>query len=258
MAHKNPIASWLYKNSDKYAIRFKLADWTTRYSFDLFDYEVTGEFQGVKLTSRGLDANKEIALEKACSEFLERMVCVVEDLNSEGMAVSATVDAALHARNELLERYYLRQHLTGKIGFREIDSKKFMLSSKVEKQFNSSVNFYQMKANGGFGIVCKTQSYALDQVFSFGFSYSDNQNHSIEKSLMEALPNFVWKMENPDFNTENVWQLSNDFKMRISLLLGKICDQEISTPIVNQILINTNNLFCNDINGLMVCKFKAN
>lgn len=258
MAHKNPIASWLYKNSDKYTIRFKLADWTTKHSFELFDYEVTGEFQGVKLVSRGLDASKEIALEKASSEFLERMICVATDLNSEGMAVSASVDAVLHAKNELLERYYLRQHLDCKIGFHKVHSEKIELTIKIENQLNCFVNFFQMKTSGaGFGIVCKIQSHSAEQVFSFGFSYSDSENLSVEKSLLEALPNFIWKMENPDSNTERVWQISNDFKSRISSLLGKACEQEISIPSIKQISINTNNLFCNEINGLMVCKFTA-
>lgn len=258
MAHKNPIASWLYKNSDRYGIRFKLADWTTKHGFELFDYQVTGEFQGIKLSSRGIDDSKEIALEKASSEFLEHMICVAADLNSEGMAVSASVDAALHAKNECLERYYLRKHLSDDIGFRRTDYEKEQPALKIEKQLNCSIDFFELKTSGeGFGIVCRIQSYNKSEVFSFGFSYSDSLVGSAEKSLLEALPNYIWKMENPDSSTENIWQISNDFKNRISSLLGKNCAQEISAPNINQVLIDTNNLFCKEIDGLMACKYTA-
>lgn len=259
MANKNPIAQWLYNNLDQYNVSFTMATWPRKYGFSLYDFEVRCDFKGMTLLARGVDEVKDIALEKACSELLEKMICLSVDTNSEGMAASAIIDTKNHARNEALERYYLKSHLKKKVGFDEAVCSESDFIREIKRQFNCSVQFFRMKApSDNFGVVCKISSQVQSTAFSYGFSLGESLEIAINKSLIEALPNFIWKAENPEANTENVWQISNDFNSRISPLLNQHENKvEIQSPALIEVLINTNDLFCKDIDGLVVCKFNV-
>lgn len=259
MANKNPIAQWLYNNLDQYSVSFTMAAWPKKYGFSLYDFEACCDFKGIKLLARGVDQAKDIALEKACSELLEKMICLSVDTNSEGMAASAIVDVKNHARNEALERYYLKSHLEQKIGLNEVVCSESDFTLKIQRQFNCSVQFFRMNTpSDKFGLVCKISSQVQSTAFSYGFSLGESLEIAMNKSLIEALPNFIWKLENPEANTENVWQISNDFNNRISPLLNQPDNMvEVQPPLLTEVLINKNDLFCKDIDGLVVCKFNV-
>src|SRR6185437_2300039 len=93
-----------------------------RYFSGLHDFEARIEVSGVAVVGRGIDFDPELAVEKASSEAIERLICNRLNISSEGFAIGGRRGADEHAKNEALERYYFNEHLRMQKPFRSIDS----------------------------------------------------------------------------------------------------------------------------------------
>lgn len=259
MAHKNPIAIWLYTNREKYDVQFTMMNWTKRYDVPLYDFEVSCNYKSFKILGRGVDENKEIALEKASSELIEKMICIENEFDSVGLAASVAVDATLHAQNEALERYYLKCHLDQKIGF---ELMKIEVATAFQNLFNRiscDVQFYKMHtAPSENGVICFLNHRENFDLFSFGFSYGQDSRACAHKSLIEALPNIIWKIENPTAETD-IWQISPEFKNKIKPLFAlPVSDQTIiASPQLNAVEIKNCHQLVGSLSELKFFKCEA-
>lgn len=222
MAHKTPIANWLYKNRDQFQAQFKELNWPSSYGITIFDFVTTIKFNDQIIEGRGVDAYREVALEKSVSEAIERYICLSMDFSSVGFSVSGVIDTEIHALNELYERYYLDQHIKNKIPLFNLESrfKKDGSIPNFEDKNNLIVDHYIMNTpDAKFGLVCRISSIDRSKI-AFGFSLSQNIESAIDKSFFEALPNYAWLNATPNNNEQTIpWQISSDFVEELNSLL---------------------------------------
>ena len=120
MANKTPLASWLYSKRQELNPKFKEFNWPTRVFPGVFDFATTITWNGIESNGRGVDSQREIALEKSVAEAIERLICKSIGFDSVGFALAGTHDPEDHAKFEAMERYFLNIHLEEKIPFYQI------------------------------------------------------------------------------------------------------------------------------------------
>lgn len=222
MAHKTPLAHWLYINREKFCAQFKELNWPKSYGLDVFDFVTTIQINGQFFEGRGVDTYREIALEKSVSEAIERYICISLGFDSVGFSVSGVIDTEVHAQNELLERYYLAQHLKNKTPLFNLENKSLKDDSirKFEEKNNLAVEHYVMNTpNNMFGLVCRIRSLDFNRI-TFGFSLNQNIEHAIDKSFLEALPNYAWLDQKSNDSKNNIpWHISEEFTDELNSLL---------------------------------------
>lgn len=256
MANKNPIAGWLYQNKNNFNVQFRQLNWTRDYAINFYDYEVSCSYKGKRLIGRGIDSVQNVALEKASSELLERMICVDKNIDSIGLAASAVIDAKEHAKFEAMERYYLKEHLEKKLSFLPLAATS-RFSDEIERKFNCKVSFFKMRTERDvFGIVARILSSNGD--FSYGFSLGHQCDGTLDKSLQEALPNFVWKRQSSSIVDDCPWQITNYFHNEIAPLLAVNSSNEkmeILKANLTEHKIEHKDLFCAGVPNLKIYRF---
>ncbi len=236
MANTNPITKWLISRKELFNLSFTQYGWPERYLPALYDFTAQISVNGISSQGRGTDFIAEVAIEKASAEAIERYLCKVLKMDSIGFSVSGFVSANEHAKFEALERYYLNRHLELKIPFLRIDERAIEATlvqtiDQLEDNSQSTfVSFHQMQTPiHEYGIVCIIEDTKLN-VFSFGFAFSKNLDHSLKKSFVEAIPNFAALKEKafsstisnslPNILLENKpWHLSQSFYSQILPLI---------------------------------------
>jgi hypothetical protein len=211
MAHKTPLAHWLYINRENFSAQFKELSWPISYGVDVFDFATTIKINDQIFEGRGVDTFRDVALEKSVSEAIERYICISLDFSSVGFAVSAVIDTKNHAENEFLERYYLDQHLKNKTPLFNLENKFLKDDSirKFEEKNKLAVEHYIMNTpNNMFGLVCRIRSLEFDKI-AFGFSLNQSMELAINKSFLEALPNYAWLDQKSNDSHQNIpWHIS--------------------------------------------------
>ncbi len=234
MAHKIPLAHWLYIHREKFGAQFKELNWPKSYGVDVFDFVTTIKINDQIFEGRGVDIYRDIALEKSVSEAIERYICISLAFDSVGFSASAVIDTKVHAENELLERYYLDQHLKNKTPLFNLENK-FVKDESIknfEKNNNLAVEHYIMNTpNNMFGLVCRIRSVDFDKI-AFGFSLNQNTESAINKSFLEALPNYAWLDQKTNDSHQNIpWHISAEFTEDLnSLLFDKEHSFEFNFP----------------------------
>lgn len=219
MANKTPLAAWLYSNRSELKPRFIELDWPRRWLPELFDFVTEIEWQGLRVEGRGVDENREIALEKSVSESIERLICARLNISSEGVAVSAALDPSTHARNELLERYYLKEHLRLRRAFIEISPEQVVFPQYSLRGNKPNVSFSRMATPSQVhGIVCSITSIE-GQTKSCGFALDSDLGAAFRRSFLEAVPNFAWLSEEP-LSDVVPWQIEKAFSENLESLLN--------------------------------------
>ncbi len=236
MANTNPITKWLISRKELFNLSFTQYGWPERYLPTLYDFTAQISVNGVTSQGRGTDFIAEVAIEKASAEAIERYLCKLLKMDSVGFSVSGFVSATEHAKFEALERYHLNRHLELKIPFRRIDESAIdaalmqMINQLEDNSPSTFISFHQMHTPiDEYGVVCCIEDTKLN-VFSFGFAFSKSVDHSLRRSLIEAIPNFVALKENkaisnfenslPNALQENKpWHLSQTFHSQISPLI---------------------------------------
>lgn len=222
MAHQTPLAHWLYRHREKLLAQFKELSWPKSYGIEVFDFVTTMQIDGQIFEGRGVDIYREIALEKSVSEVIERYICIKLGFSSVGFSVSAVIDTKAHAQNELLERYYLDQHLINKTPLFSLANKFLKDDSiqKFEEKNNLAVEHYVMNTpNNMFGLVCRIRSLDFSKI-AFGFSLNRNIEFAINKSFSEALPNYAWLDQKSNDSQNSVpWHIDDGFTENLNSIL---------------------------------------
>lgn len=240
MAHQTLASAWLYSNSSAFDVQFFEKSWSKKYELPYFDFEVVGIVSGEKRIGRGIDRIREVALEKASAEFLENYICLENQVSSIGASLTSYQEFEKHALNEAYERYYLDQHLQLEIPLlRQQAHNNYLGGSSLSPQ----IKFYKFNsAYEHHGILCKI-SDDQKNFNSYGFSCSNSIEASLEKSFIEALPNFLYLIEKGD-NELLPWQLTQDFNNQINPLLlnqlpNNFISQLIPDPVFKKVELKT-------------------
>lgn len=227
MAHNTPLAAWLYSNRQALSPKFLELEWPGRYLPGIYDFAVTVELNGTSGEGRGLAESRELALEKASSEAIERLICRLLDLDSVGMAVSGSLDPRNHARNELYERHFLDLHLKMSISMTALVLPLGGANAVIDsfRNLNPDVNlsFFKFSTPPGYhGTVCLIDNQSKSLGFAFGTSLEDAKY----RSFLEALPNYAWFQNKRDGRqmapspSALPWHIREEFLNNILPLLG--------------------------------------
>lgn len=240
MAYQTLVSAWLYSNRSAFDVQFFEKSWPKKYDLPYFDFEVVGIVSGEKRVGRGVDGVREVALEKASAEFLENLICLENQVSSIGASLTSYQGFEKHALNEAYERYYLDQHLELEIPLlRQQTRNNYLSGSSLSPQ----IEFYKFNsAYEHHGTLCKI-SDDHKNFNSYGFSYSNSLEASLEKSFIEALPNFLYLLEKGDKELLP-WQLTQDFNNQINPLLlnqlpSNFTSQSIAVPVFEKTELKT-------------------
>ena len=198
MANQTRLTQWVLKHKTMLNPSFTEFNWPTRYFNGLSDFEAVLSIDGLTAIGRGIDANKELAIEKASSEAIERLICQRLCISSVGVAISGEVSSETHAQCEALERYYFDEHIKLNQPFILIKSKS---TEKLINQFkkqndNATLEFYKMATPApSFGIVCKISCEQKNPLL--GLSLDTDFERALNKSLNEALVKYARLMDSP-------------------------------------------------------------
>lgn len=258
MAHQALASAWLYKNKETFQVRFNEMSWPKKYDIPFFDLEVTAEFNNQKMVGRGVDANRSLALEKASSELIENTVCLINHVDSVGVSISSYINYEAHAKSEALERYYLDQHLQKKISFKLESFDSGFLVDDIINKLNLDVVFYRFNTESeNFGYICKVANKKSSKIASYGFALSHEKIKSIEKSFIEALPNYLFIFENSNRVDKLPWQLTTDFRTKIEPLLQNDFNSDlIFAPIIAKNELNVPDFIKESDFPYQIIKFK--
>ena len=221
MANKNPLSSWLYLNKKELNPKFIEFTWPKRILPDLFDFSTTIEWNGLKAEGRGVEQDRELALEKSIAEAIERLVCHQFNHNSVGMAVAGSFDPTGNAKNEAYERYFLVHHIKNNLPFDAIEFKNDLAKKFIELNPNAQISFFKMlTSKDTHGVVCSISS-TNNKTRALGFSLTESTETSAYKAMIEALPNYAWILEDNDelLKRHLPWHLRKDFLDKIEPLI---------------------------------------
>lgn len=238
MANSNRLTHWLLSNSHRFSLSFRRLDWPLRFGLNFHDFEATLKYCDTIGIGRGTDDSPEIAIEKACSEALERLVCSELNISTVGVSLSAgPFNSKLHSYYECLERFFLKSHI--------VDGVPFLKSTCEVVGLKDITQFYQFSLQGPLsGIVCRIG--AENSIPFYGFSLKGDLVSSHKQSFYEAAANYSRFCDSPSsFIQEqkdlNIWQASPSFISKVEPLLKLIPkDQMKSYPIprVDAVKIN--------------------
>jgi len=230
MANKTTVTSWIIKNREILNPNFTEFDWPSRYFPNLNDFEAILILNGITAVGRGTDKNKNLSIEKASAEAVERLICKRLGINSVGVAVSGATDAKTHACFEALERYYFNEHVRQSNPFSPFEDS-FTKSLVSEfKKYNKSdeVQFYKMATPAPYwGIVCGISTNDSLPPLSIGLSMHTNAEHATERAFAEALINYARMKDAPKsvhgeiLSHEDLWACDPKFLGNIFKLFQK-------------------------------------
>lgn len=217
MAHKTPIAAWLLSQKETMDVQFKEMNWTKKLNFEIYDFEITAHYQTQKIIGRGIDRIREIALEKAASELVEKIFCIENEIDSIGLAVSVNIDAFEHSRKEALERYFLKMHLESDSCFEQVSCEANQGKIVLGGQEIKSRFFKFVTDANSIGILCRLDIDNRSDIWSYGISLDSSIEYAKSKALIEALPNFAHLLGSDTMNKDltDIWQLTVDFNNKI-------------------------------------------
>lgn len=224
------LLSWLYSKREELELEFATGDWPEKAGLKLYDYETIVRYKNTELIGRGVDQAESVSILKSVYELIERIICHDLNISSVGLSIQSSVDsiydADLHAQNEVLERHYLKKHVDQGIQFLNIDVNTPLVRDFKKHNSSCEVRFFKiMTPKDYFGVGCLLNA---EDRSSIGFSCSFNELKSIDKSLIEALPNFYWLGENRVKDEEKPWHLKREFLSKINELCEKSTEWGLS------------------------------
>ncbi len=210
MANHTRLTNWLVENRATMNPHFTEYTWPKRYFHGIHDIEAritlrdisNGSRKGRMIDScgRGIDANQELALEKASSEAIERLICLRFGFDSEGFAISGRNGAAEHAKDEALERYYFKSHVDNGRPFSQIDSSstRQLIERFKLQNANFDMIFYRMATPEDVsGVVC-TIAGSNQEPFFLGLALNCDLEISASRAMNESLANYARFCDEPE------------------------------------------------------------
>ena len=256
MAYQTPVAKWLAERRQKFDLKLNEFRWGKSLPIPIYDIEATIKINGKTIEGRGTSTNELLALEKACAEALERMVCQNNFLSTEGVALhTQETSARENARLEALERFLFSWHRERKISFESVHDEHQTTLQDWLKAFSPSANldFRLMRApNGYFAPICRITD--LEHLF-IGLSCGTDLKVALEKALFEAIRNHAAQKASPASYAEAVktnpdlWCGSTDFVLGLDSLF----ELKGSSEIAPKIEIKSERLPSKAITGLEDC-----
>jgi hypothetical protein len=201
MAHQTPIVRWMLDNRDRVKPSFIQYDWPSRYLNGLSDFSTTISIGGIQSIGRGVDADRELALEKSAAEAVERYICQALQMDSEGFAVSGDPDANAHAKRETLERYYFRQHRVKRLPFMSMNASLVLPQGIVEEFENRNgdsgeLSLSKMASSSPFqGFVAIL--HFEGKPICLGISLNHDSQRAANSAFNEAMINFARFRDDP-------------------------------------------------------------
>lgn len=230
MANHTPLATWLYSKRIELNARFREFNWPERIFPGVFDFETKISWNGIEADGRGVDSQREIALEKSVAEALERLVCRTLEFDSVGFAIAGTHDPSQHAKFERLERFYLEEHLKNVNPFSKLNFEYPEYAKLKDLSPSAKIDFYRMATEPDlYGIVCRIGSETPGKT-SLGFALSDSIEQSIRRAFFEALPSYAWMISDEELELRELpWHLKPSFLEKMNALFSDSRKKELAT-----------------------------
>lgn len=235
------LLNWLYEHKNSLNLKMSLASWPERARLDLYDVEMSIQYNEKIFLGRGVDKIEKIAIKKAATEVIERLLCSELNISSTGIAIKVDsesfFDADLHAKNETLERYFLKLHLDNNIQFLNVVPESELISKFKKHHPSVEISFFKLNSSIDFfsyGCLIKEEA-----VVSTGFSAEQDSVKALEKSFIEALPNFYFSKENSIDDSDKPWHLKASFINQVTSLVGAQGENiYLPEPILKKIDLN--------------------
>ena len=142
MADSKEIGSWLIANSKHLDLSVKNATWIKEWLPGHHNIYVEINVNGVSTSGSSIDKSSDLAFIKAGTEAIERLVCIQNNIHSNGVAAHIDIDKAKNnAKFELLERDSFLSHFICKEAFLAPENellKNPLLSNDLPPNFASS------------------------------------------------------------------------------------------------------------------------
>jgi hypothetical protein len=221
MAHKTPVMAALYENRDQLKFRVREFDWPTRFGAMLFDFEVAISVGRSEHIGRGTHKTQEIAVEKACSEAIERSICAEKNISTVGVAVHPIQQLAIeNAKQEFLERFYFNYIIDNQIALiPEVAPKCDTAINSLDAQFS----FFDLYKADGLR-VCMALFKHKGEAVCIGLGSDAYEQVSREKAFIEAFRNYVAFVDDPVLSSKlvdqdhNLWCANPEFIKRLRIV----------------------------------------
>lgn len=239
MANQESIIELLYLVREELQLRLTEYEWPKKYQLDCFDYEVRFKYIGFICIGRGLDKVESVAIEKAASEAIERLISQMDGIDTVGISVGITYDFETHAKHEVLERHYLNHHLKNKINFTESNFVPDALSDFRKNNAGFKIQVFRMQSpDKMYGFGCLLTSNSLRSV---GFALGSSESEVVSKAFFEALPNLEWLSDELPREIDKPWHLKDDFLNQLEALIifEEFPRELIDRPCLEQVKIST-------------------
>lgn len=230
------LLTWIYSKKDELGIEFSTDDWPKKSGLHLYDYETSIQYKNNYFVGRGVDESEPVAIIKSASEVIERLICDEFNVSSVGLSIQSedkSFDSELHAKNEVLERFYLKRHIDLNTPFKILEASSHLCLAFAKHNDSCKVTFFKMETPlGYYGTGCLLEN---GNRVSTGFSFSNNEAQSAEKAFIEALPNYFWLQENEMTENAKPWHIQAAFISKIKELIAS--DNMVHSKIASSLVL---------------------
>lgn len=155
----SPLNAWILDNTDTLSLQVEDLQWIRNSFPGIQDMSVKIQIQGKPYEGRGHATTKDVAVQKALAEAVERAMCLQHLESTNGVAAHYDLELAKkNALNELLERDLFLSHFLTKTPFILADEWRAFLPDKVFAELEragDSLRIYKMHPTShGQGVVC--------------------------------------------------------------------------------------------------------
>lgn len=213
MVHSSRLAVYAFLKRDQLNLQVSQHVWPHILGFDVFDYEVSIEIDGIRFTGRGVAENESLALDKAIGEAFERSLAerMPQDRRGGGFAVHQERERAVRAAKlELIERDAFFCHYLTSTPFRCFDEWKTQhLGIRLQqlcrdRELSVDVVSLTTPANVYCALTVVRGSEAKGKRFGLrlGLGCTDTTlNDASSKAILEMLPNLSAALLNDQHET---------------------------------------------------------
>ncbi len=235
MAHKTPVMAALYENRAQLKFKVKEFDWPKRFGAMLFDFEVAISVGGLEHIGRGTHKIQEIAIEKACSEAIERSICAEKNISTVGVAVHPIQELAIeNAKQEFLERFYFKYIIDNRIALIP-EVAPIPIYDMAINSLDAHVSFFDLYKTDGLR-VCMSLFKHKDEPVCIGMGSDANQQVCREKAFIEAIRNYAAFVDDPTLSSKlvkedhNLWCANPEFIKRLRFVSNPEAPSAFPSP----------------------------
>ncbi len=244
MANSTSITRWIIDNRSIIHPNYTEFDWPNRYYHGLYDFSAEIKIGGAEGSGRGIDCNRELALEKASAEAIERLICQSLDISTKGVAVSGSLNAMAHADNEALERFFFEEHISNQRPFNPLADDTIAAERKIRSSIRVNDTDLQMSfaematPKSYYGVVCFIR--VSQTPIALGLSLCRTPEDAVNKAFTEAFANYARFKDSPESfarsreQMTHVWNINTTYLSQVESLLSAVENDRtpFSTPLL--------------------------